>query len=224
MPFTEGQNKLLDESLPGDWVKTRKQAGLTLSYVEGWRMIEQANYMFGFDGWSRETIIINMLGQYQCEIGATKKQGWNVSYMAKVRIEAGGVVREGTGVGHGIDVNAGQAHESAIKEAETDAMKRALTTFGHRFGLALYDKEKANVDYGEPVASPPHPHSIPTEPPSPSPPPDYRRGLLYANTIAELLSAWKAIPPHLQFNYIDLKDQRKEAILREQSAKDMEGH
>ena len=27
----------------------------------------------------------------------------------------------------------GQAHESAIKEAETDAMKRALMTFGNPF-------------------------------------------------------------------------------------------
>src|SRR3546814_5327148 len=39
----------------------------------------------------------------------------------------------------------GQAHESAIKESETDAMKRALMTFGNQFGLALYDKTRANV-------------------------------------------------------------------------------
>ena len=31
----------------------------------------------------------------------------------------------------------GEAHESAIREAETDAMKRALSTFGNPFGLAL---------------------------------------------------------------------------------------
>ena len=39
----------------------------------------------------------------------------------------------------------GQAHESAIKEAETDAMKRALMTFGNPFGLALYDKQQRQV-------------------------------------------------------------------------------
>ena len=37
------------------------------------------------------------------------------------------------------------AHESAIKEAETDATKRALMTFGNQFGLALYDKEQREV-------------------------------------------------------------------------------
>jgi hypothetical protein len=39
----------------------------------------------------------------------------------------------------------GEAHESALKEAETDATKRALATFGNLFGLALYDKEQNGV-------------------------------------------------------------------------------
>jgi hypothetical protein len=39
----------------------------------------------------------------------------------------------------------GDAHESALKEAETDATKRALTTFGNLFGLALYDKDQLGV-------------------------------------------------------------------------------
>jgi len=55
------------------------------------------------------------------------------------------VIREGCGAGHGIDVDLGQAHESALKEAETDAMKRALMTFGNPFGLALYDKQQRQV-------------------------------------------------------------------------------
>jgi recombination DNA repair RAD52 pathway protein len=55
------------------------------------------------------------------------------------------LVREGSGAGHGIDLDLGQAHESALKEAETDAMKRALMTFGNPFGLALYDKRQREV-------------------------------------------------------------------------------
>ena len=55
------------------------------------------------------------------------------------------MIREGCGAGHGIDVDLGQAHESALKEAETDAMKRALMTFGNPFGLALYDKRQREV-------------------------------------------------------------------------------
>ena len=55
------------------------------------------------------------------------------------------MIREGCGAGHGIDTDLGQAHESALKEAETDAMKRALMTFGNPFGLALYDKQQREV-------------------------------------------------------------------------------
>ena len=62
-----------------------------------------------------------------------------------VRAEGAVVVREGCGSGHGLGLNLGEAHESAIKEAETGAMKRALVTFGNPFGLALYDREKRNV-------------------------------------------------------------------------------
>ncbi len=43
------------------------------------------------------------------------------------------------------EVDLGQAHQSALKEAETDAMKRALMTFGNPFGLALYDKRQREV-------------------------------------------------------------------------------
>ncbi len=64
------------------------------------------------------------------------------------------LIREGSGAGHGIDVDLGQAHESALKEAETDAMKRALMTFGNPFGLALYDKQQREVSGGQTSTTP----------------------------------------------------------------------
>src|SRR5206468_753017 len=35
----------------------------------------------------------------------------------------------------------GEAHDRALKSAETDATKRALATFGKAFGLALYGRQ-----------------------------------------------------------------------------------
>ncbi|MCR9130756.1 MAG: RAD52 family DNA repair protein [Alphaproteobacteria bacterium] len=78
-------------------------------------------------------------------LAATLLRRARASSIARVRVTAHSVVREGCGSGHGIGVDLGEAHESAIKEAETDAMKRALMTFGNPFGLALYDKSRANV-------------------------------------------------------------------------------
>ena len=133
-------------------VQTRSQAGRSLNYLEGWVAIREANRIFGFDGWQRETIELRCVAESQRPIGRDQKPGWGVTYIARVRIRLGSqasgatsLVREGSGAGHGIDVDLGLAHESALKEAETDAMKRALMTFGNPFGLALYDKQQRQV-------------------------------------------------------------------------------
>jgi recombination DNA repair RAD52 pathway protein len=126
-------------------------------YIEAWHAIAEANRIFGFDGWSRETVICEVLAAERATWQRWKKgergvkedvEGWDVAYRAKVRITVGGIIREGTGYGNGRDVSLGLAHESAGKEAESDAMKRALMTFGNPFGLALYDKSRANVSDG----------------------------------------------------------------------------
>jgi hypothetical protein len=54
-------------------------------------------------------------------------------------------MRDGTGTGHGEDHSPSNAHDLAIKAAETDATKRALCTFGNPFGLALYDRHQTGV-------------------------------------------------------------------------------
>lgn len=149
MAFTDAQVAQLRAKLDGDAVKQRSQAGRSFSYIEGWHAIAECNRIFGFDAWDRETVELRLLGEPREVDGK-----WRVGYMAKVRIEvrAGDttIARDGCGFGSGIDRDVGQAHESALKEAETDAMKRALMTFGNPFGLALYDKTQENVDKGEP--------------------------------------------------------------------------
>lgn len=152
MSFTPEQKKALGEKLDPRNVSDRTQAGRKLSYIEGWHAIAEANRIFGFDAWTRETLDIRMVAERERQVG--QGQGWGVSYTARVRVTVGDVVREGIGAGHGIDRDLGLAHESAIKEAETDAMKRALMTFGNPFGLALYDKSQANVGVDEPERQP----------------------------------------------------------------------
>lgn len=148
MTFSPDQVKQLSAKLDASHVKQREQAGRKLSYIEGWHAIAEANRIFGYDAWTRETLEIRMVAEGPRKIGRPPNQrdGFGVSYIAKVRVIVDGVAREGIGAGHGVDADLGLAHESAIKEAETDAMKRALMTFGNPFGLALYDKAQENVD------------------------------------------------------------------------------
>lgn len=142
--FTSEQINALIAPLDRSAVKSRSQAGRELSYIEAWHAIAEANRIFGFDAWNRETVDLRLLGE-------PRQTGdkWRVGYSARVRItvHAGDrvITREGCGFGSGIDKDVDQAHESALKEAESDAMKRALMTFGNPFGLALYDKTQANV-------------------------------------------------------------------------------
>lgn len=151
MKFDAPQIAALSANLSRDHVKTRAQSGRNLSYIEGWVAIKEANRIFGFDGWTRETVEIRLVSERERKIGQAGADGWGVTYVTRVRIMVGEIIREGCGSGHGIDRDLGQAHESAIKESETDAMKRALMTFGNPFGLALYDKEQTEVGDPTPI-------------------------------------------------------------------------
>jgi len=144
--FSDKQLQELQEPLSSQAVRTRSQSGRNLSYIEGWYAISEANRIFGFGSWDQEIIELKCVSERERKIGRDQKAGWGVSYVASIRVNVNGIKREGVGAGHGIDVDLGQAHESAVKEAATDAMKRALMTFGNQFGLALYDKEQRNVE------------------------------------------------------------------------------
>lgn len=108
-------------------------------YIEGWHAIDEANNVFGFGGWSYAVDTLAKTNQ-------SEKDGkFHTGYAATVTVTVDGVTRQDVGHGQGHAKAEGDAHEGAIKEAVTDALKRALRTFGYRFGLALYDKTKANV-------------------------------------------------------------------------------
>jgi DNA recombination protein Rad52 len=148
MGFIDKQLAALSSKLNARHVKSRRAGNAQiLFYIEGWHAIAEANRIFGFDAWDRQTLSTECVWQ-----GAAPQRQHACSYVARVRVtvRAGGVVvcREASGSGHGIGATPGAAHESAIKEAETDAMKRALITFGNSFGLALYDPELRGVRGG----------------------------------------------------------------------------
>jgi DNA recombination protein Rad52 len=143
MSFTDTQMRQLRAKLDAAKVRTREENGATLHYVEGWHVLDEANRIFGFDGWDRQT------RKTRCVWTGMSGKQYATAYTAHVRVtvRAGEVlvVREGFGAGKGRAATPGEAHEMALKCAETDATKRALATFGNRFGLALYDPEHAGV-------------------------------------------------------------------------------
>jgi len=152
MGFTAKQTQALQRSLSSRRIRTREANGRELSYIEGWYAISEANRIFGFDAWSRETI------DSRCVLTRENRGTFLAIYIAKVRItvQADGatIVREGHGTGEGRGTSPGEVHDTALKAAETDATKRALATFGRPFGLELYRKDR-NAGRSTEVVSPP---------------------------------------------------------------------
>ena len=81
MTFTNDQIEHLSAPLDRAAVATRQQAGQTLSYVTAWHVIAEANRIFGFDGWTRETVELRQLGEPRLVDGKTR-----VGYSARVRV------------------------------------------------------------------------------------------------------------------------------------------
>ena len=125
MALSDTQVRQLRAKLEAKHVKTRKANGTDLHYVEGWHVIAEANRIFGYDAWDRRTLASH------CVWSGTSGAYHGAAYTAKVRVSvrAGDItiVREGSGTGEGKAPTPGQAHEFALKGAETDATKRALS-------------------------------------------------------------------------------------------------
>lgn len=142
VPYTpEEQQSIqekLDKVLGPEYVSTRPGgSGQSVAYIEGWKVLNLANEIFGFNGWSSELVSVNVdfvdtLGSGRVSLGLS----------VVVRI----TLRDGTfheDLGYGFLENAKSkavAFEKCKKEAFTDALKRCLRCFGNVLGNCLYDK------------------------------------------------------------------------------------
>jgi Rad52/22 family double-strand break repair protein len=136
MGFSTKQVQALRRSPDHRHIPTREAHGRQLTYLEGWYAISESNRIFGFDGWSRETL------ESRCVLARENRGSFRAVYVARVRVtvRAGdaSIIREGHGTGEGRGTSPGEVHDISLKASETDATKRALATFGKPFGLELY--------------------------------------------------------------------------------------
>src|SRR6202142_4241776 len=150
MGFSAKQVQALRRQPNGRHIRTREAHGRELSYLEGWYAISEANRIFGFDGWNRETI------ESKCVLARENRGTFLAVYIARVRVtvhaDGATIIREGHGTGEGHGTAPGEVHDIALKVAETDATKRALATFGRPFALELYRGCKA-TEQNRPVPS-----------------------------------------------------------------------
>ena len=140
--FSSAQLRKLMGKLDRTHVQSRNVDGKQIDYIEGWFALSEANAIFGFSNWDRETVHFEKI--FERKAGEMTTCAYLARVQIRVRVSDRTVCREGTGW-EPCRRDPADAHERAIKVAETDATKRALATFGNRFGLALYDKDQAGV-------------------------------------------------------------------------------
>jgi len=159
--FDEKVAQALEQPLDKNLIAYREESwagGRKIPYLKAHAVIDQANKIFGYDGWNYEIIELVKISAREIEKIDYKtkatKSGWEVGMQCKVRVTVGNVTREDVGYGSGIDYNSpATCYESAGKEAVSDALKRTFRTFGNQFGNCLYDADfRAELD-GDPPAA-----------------------------------------------------------------------
>lgn len=158
--LTDWQVGELEKDLQPDEVRYLDDAH-EQPYIPTCHTIHELNRIFGFGGWESETVLVEQAGQwpyykegYQGD-KAKSKRGLLITYRALVRLtihtEDGPRVLMGSGVGSQVawrkllddpeTADPTGAHTTALKGAESDALKRAARCLGDRFGLNLSNKD-----------------------------------------------------------------------------------
>ena len=129
----------LAQPLDASLVSQRRGRGnRSVSYLEGRTVIDQANRIFGHGGWGHELVgdvTLRDLDQVNTQTGEVRRIR---AYSATVKVTVPGAPPR-TDVGfQAVADETVEGHETAFKGAVTDALKRALRTFGAQFGNSLY--------------------------------------------------------------------------------------
>ncbi len=120
------------------------------SHLEGWDVRAHLTRIFGFDGWDEEILSLDLVAEHQGNPLDESKKKWYATYRCTMRLTIWGVDDDGkravakiseegaVGGSNNLPSHA-DAHDFAMKEAMTQALKRCAINLGNQFGLSLYD-------------------------------------------------------------------------------------
>ena len=116
--------------------------GKGFSHVEAWDIRRTMNRIFGFGNWSADVTTMELISEREVT-QRNGKTGWNVVYRARCCLRIGDDSMFGTSytewaAGDATNPTLADAHDQAIKTAESQALKRCAVNLGDQFGLSLY--------------------------------------------------------------------------------------
>lgn len=130
------QQEILLKGLNTSRISQRKGGGgRALSYLEAWDVKAHLIRIFGFGGFSSDVLTADLM--FEDQVG----NNWNVGYKVILRLHIHDLNATYTeaAVGSASLPQRGEAHDMAVKTAESDALKRAAINLGDQFGLSLYN-------------------------------------------------------------------------------------
>lgn len=153
MTLTSDQVKELQK--PIDPSRVKKDAHKGFSYLEAWDVRRTMNRIFGFGSWSAEITSMELVSEREVT-QRNGKPGWNVVYRAQCRISFGDLFEGGCtytewAAGDSTNPVLYEAHDQAIKTAESQAFKRCAMNLGDQFGLSLYNDGSTEATVNETV-------------------------------------------------------------------------
>ena len=139
----------LEQPLDPNLVSQRQGRGnRSYDYIEGHTVIDQANRIFGYGGWGYELVGDVSLRRIEKVDVSTGQLRVTFAYSAPVRVSVNGAPSR-TDIGfHIVAEDTPEGHDTACKGAVTDGLKRALRSFGDRFGNGLYGDQPASNGRG----------------------------------------------------------------------------
>lgn len=133
------------------------------SHVAAFDVIAHLNRLFGFGGWDKEILDLDLVGERAEDVeknGKTRRGYW-VTYRCVMRLTVRDpfgrpVCRiEDAATGSASNMpDYGDAHDFAVKNAVSYALKRCAKDLGDQFGLSLYNGGKTDALVGKTLVMP----------------------------------------------------------------------
>jgi hypothetical protein len=143
--------RLLRPIKPGRVFQTDGHANLA-----AWDVVAHLTRMFGFGGWGKEILSIDLVSEGRGEdLGYKGKPNWYVTYRCLMRLRVfdpdGRLAFQTDDGATGSAQNQpqlGDAHDLAYKNAVSYALKRCAKDLGDQFGLSLYRNGSTDTTVG----------------------------------------------------------------------------
>lgn len=124
-----------------------------MSHVQAYDVAAHLTRIFGFGGWQKRITSLELVCEDSVKDG--NRTGWWVTYRCQMTLEvkdpSGSVIWSGDDGATGSAANQpqrGEAHDLALKNAISYALKRCAKDLGDQFGLSLYNKGNMNALVG----------------------------------------------------------------------------